>query len=387
MSELSSLADAVLRGERISRETALGLLGSPDDDLWDLLWAAFRSARRASAGGSSSACCRTRAAVSARRTATTARSPRSRRRTSRAIGSSPSTSCSPPRAAPSQRRAALLHGDQRARPERRRTSRASRARRGASSAELPGARALRRRSASWRRSRRARCKAAGVDFVNHNLNTSERFHPRDLHHARPTTTACARVRQRATRRALDLLRRDHRHGRDRRGRRRPRASRCASSRSTRCRSTSCIPIDGTRRSSGRASLRRSGPALPARSALFRLTNPARRDPRRRRPRAQPRAWFSRSRSIAANSIFVDGLPDHAGAGHDEARAWSRRWASRWKRVSKRPEKRPPASRGQLRPATVIFPTLSVGAETVERNSRSLATMSMSRASRSSCRRS
>src|SRR5262245_31737192 len=41
LSRLFSLADDVLRGEALSRQSAQGLLGAPDESLRDLLWAAF----------------------------------------------------------------------------------------------------------------------------------------------------------------------------------------------------------------------------------------------------------------------------------------------------------------------------------------------------------
>src|SRR5213593_260156 len=41
-SNLTSVADASLRGERPSREQALALLRTPDEELRDLLWQAFR---------------------------------------------------------------------------------------------------------------------------------------------------------------------------------------------------------------------------------------------------------------------------------------------------------------------------------------------------------
>ena len=41
-SRLSSLANDVLRGEALSRQSARALMGAPDESLRDLLWAAFR---------------------------------------------------------------------------------------------------------------------------------------------------------------------------------------------------------------------------------------------------------------------------------------------------------------------------------------------------------
>ena len=125
------------------------------------------------------------------RTATTARSRRSPRRTSRVTGSTRSTSCSPARAAAvaagARRFCMVTSGRGPSENDIARFCAAARS----IKAEQPEIELC--VSAGLMDESQARAlKAAGIDFVNHNLNTSAR-HPRaDLHHAHVRGSACGR---------------------------------------------------------------------------------------------------------------------------------------------------------------------------------------------------
>jgi biotin synthase len=177
ISELSSLADTVLRGERISRDTAIDLLGSPDDLLRGLLWAAFRI-REASFGRRVKVCvlqnarsglCPEDCHYCSQSSVSTAEIPRYRLLSEdalvdgarHAVGSGARRYCMVTSGrGPSEPDIARLSGA------------ARRIKREFPDVELCVSIGL----TSEEQAREL--KAAGVGWVNHNLNTSERFHPR-----------------------------------------------------------------------------------------------------------------------------------------------------------------------------------------------------------------
>lgn len=177
MSELSSLADAVLRGERITRDTAIDLLGAPDDHLRGLLWAAFRI-REESFGRRVKVCvlqnarsglCPEDCHYCSQSSVSTAEIPRYRLLSEdalmdgarHAVGSGARRYCMVTSGrGPSEPDIARLSGA------------ARRIKREFPDVELCVSIGL----TSEEQAREL--KAAGVGWVNHNLNTSERFHPR-----------------------------------------------------------------------------------------------------------------------------------------------------------------------------------------------------------------
>jgi biotin synthase len=177
MSELFSLADAVLRGERISRETAIGLLGSSDDALWDLLWAAFRI-REASFGRRVKVCvlqnarsglCPEDCHYCSQSSVSTAEIPRYRLLSEDALVDGARHAVR----SGARRYCMVTSGRGPSEPDIARLAGAARRiKREFPAVELCVSLGL----TSEEQAREL--KAAGVGWVNHNLNTSERFHPR-----------------------------------------------------------------------------------------------------------------------------------------------------------------------------------------------------------------
>jgi biotin synthase len=177
MSELSSLADAVLRGERISRDTALDLLAAPDDFLRGLLWAAFRI-REASFGRRVKICvlqnarsglCPEDCRYCSQSSVSTAEIPRYRLLSEDALVDGARHAVR----SGARRYCMVTSGRGPSEPDIARLSDAARRiKREFPDVELCVSIGL----TSEEQARKL--KAAGVGWVNHNLNTSERFHAR-----------------------------------------------------------------------------------------------------------------------------------------------------------------------------------------------------------------
>jgi biotin synthase len=175
--ELSSLADAVLRGERISRDTAIDLLATPDGFVRSLLWAAFRI-REASFGRRVKVCvlqnarsglCPEDCHYCSQSSVSTAEIPRYRLLSEDALVDGAR------HAVRSGARRYCMVTSGRGPSERdivRLSDAARRIKREFPDVELCVSIGL----TSEEQAREL--KAAGVGWVNHNLNTSERFHPR-----------------------------------------------------------------------------------------------------------------------------------------------------------------------------------------------------------------
>ena len=224
------------------------------------------------------------------------------------------------------RRAALLHGDQRPRAERERHRPLRRRRARASKPSIPISSCACRLGLMEEEQARA-LKAAGIDFVNHNLNTSERFHPGRSAPRTRTPIACARSRtcaapacRPAAAASSEWARRDEDiidlafALRELRGR--FAAGQLPASRST------------ARRSRGRREL--TPTRLPARALP--VSAHQSRPPRSASPAAARcnLGWFQPLALYVANSIFVDGYLTTPGQAYREAHAMVPRWASRSK---------------------------------------------------------
>jgi biotin synthase len=175
-SSISSAADAALRGERLSRQTALSLLRTPDEDLRALLWQAFRI-REASFGRRVKVCvlqnarsglCPEDCHYCSQSSVSTAEIPRYRLLSEQALVEGARHA-----AASGARRYCMVTSG-----------------RGPTDADIGrlagAARRIKREfpdleicvSLGLMTEEQARkLKASGVGWVNHNLNTSERFHP------------------------------------------------------------------------------------------------------------------------------------------------------------------------------------------------------------------
>jgi biotin synthase len=177
MSDLSSLADAVLRGERISRDTAVDLLATPDYFLRALLWAAFR-VREASFGRRVKVCilqnarsglCPEDCHYCSQSSVSTADIPRYRLLSEDALVDGARHAVR----SGARRYCMVTSGRGPSQPDIARLSGAARRiKREFPEVELCVSIGL----TSEEQAREL--KAAGVGWVNHNLNTSERFHPR-----------------------------------------------------------------------------------------------------------------------------------------------------------------------------------------------------------------
>jgi biotin synthase len=173
---LSSLADDVLRGGAISRQSARGLLGAPDASLRDLLWAAFRI-REASFGRRVKVCvlqnarsglCPEDCHYCSQSSVSTAEIPRYRLLSEEALvnGARRAVRCG------ARRYCMVTSGRGPSQPDIERLTQASRR----IKQEFPEIEICVSLGLMSEAQARA-LKAAGVGWVNHNLNTSERFHP------------------------------------------------------------------------------------------------------------------------------------------------------------------------------------------------------------------
>ena len=175
-SQLLSLADAVLGGEILSRETARDLLDTPDDSLRDLLWAAFHI-RQARFGRRVKVCvlqnarsglCPEDCHYCSQSSLSTADIPRYRLLSEEALidGARHAVQSG------ARRYCMVTSGRGPSRPDIERLSAAARR----IKREFPDIEIC--VSVGLMNEEEARAlKAAGVGWVNHNLNTSERFHP------------------------------------------------------------------------------------------------------------------------------------------------------------------------------------------------------------------
>ena len=175
-SQLLSLADAVLGGEILSRETARDLLDTPDDSLRDLLWAAFHI-RQARFGRRVKVCvlqnarsglCPEDCHYCSQSSLSTADIPRYRLLSEEALidGARHAVQSG------ARRYCMVTSGRGPSRPDIERLSAAARR----IKREFPDIEIC--VSVGLMNEQQARAlKAAGVGWVNHNLNTSERFHP------------------------------------------------------------------------------------------------------------------------------------------------------------------------------------------------------------------
>jgi biotin synthase len=175
-SQLLSLADAVLGGEVLSRETARDLLATPDDSLRDLLWAAFRI-RQARFGRRVKVCvlqnarsglCPEDCHYCSQSALSTADIPRYRLLSEEALidGARHAVQSG------ARRYCMVTSGRGPSRPDIERLGAAARR----IKREYPDIEIC--VSVGLMNEEQARAlKAAGVGWVNHNLNTSERFHP------------------------------------------------------------------------------------------------------------------------------------------------------------------------------------------------------------------
>jgi biotin synthase len=177
MADLPSLQGAVLRGEGVSRETALGLLNTPDDSLRDLLWAAFRI-REASFGRRVKLCvlqnarsglCPEDCHYCSQSSVSTADIPRYRLLSEDALVDGARHAVR----SGARRYCMVTSGRGPSEPDIARLAGAARRIKG----EFPAVELCVSLGLMSEEQGRE-LKAAGVGWVNHNLNTSERFHPR-----------------------------------------------------------------------------------------------------------------------------------------------------------------------------------------------------------------
>lgn len=175
-SHLSSIADAVLAGERLTRETALSLLGTADEELRELLWQAFRI-RETAFGRRVKVCvlqnarsglCAEDCHYCSQSSVSTAEIPRYRLLSEEALVAGARHAV----ASGARRYCMVTSGRAPSDPDIDRfSSAARRIKRDFPEVEICV-------SAGLLSEEKAReLKAAGVGWVNHNLNTSERFHP------------------------------------------------------------------------------------------------------------------------------------------------------------------------------------------------------------------
>jgi len=175
-SSLASMADASLRGERLSRETALSLLRMPDEGIRTLLWQSFRI-REASFGRRVKVCvlqnarsglCPEDCHYCSQSSVSTAEIPRYRLLSEEALLAGAR------QAAASGARRYCMVASGRGPSDRdigRLAGAARRIKREFPDIEICGSLGL------MSEEQARELKTAGVGWVNHNLNTSERFHP------------------------------------------------------------------------------------------------------------------------------------------------------------------------------------------------------------------
>ena len=157
-----------------------------------------------------------------------------------------------------------------------------------------------------------RLKAAGVDRINHNLNTSERFYPQicTTHSYQDRLDTLA---SRAAGRAGNLLRRDRGHGRGRR--RRGRIGPAAGPVAGRGRADQ-FPAADSRHSGWKQVPPAQSPLLPEGPGPVPAGQSALRTADRRRPRAAPRPAATAG-PVCGQFDFRGRLPDHRGQPPEE----------------------------------------------------------------------